>query len=85
MTSEALHTLLGGPPRDPARTSGRSGACCRRPTNVFFLHEQLAPGAPVVVVRDRSLWPVTRLSDRHGLADAPGVTVRRCGEDGATG
>jgi hypothetical protein len=30
-----------------------------------FLHERLEPGAPVVVVRDTSTWPVTRVGDRH--------------------
>jgi hypothetical protein len=30
-----------------------------------FLHERLPPTAPVVVVRDGSTWPVTRLGDRH--------------------
>jgi len=30
-----------------------------------FLDERLEPRAPVVVVRDRSTWPVTRVSDRH--------------------
>jgi hypothetical protein len=51
-----------------------------------FLDERLEPGAPVVVVRDASTWPVTRVGDRHvfqvgaqgGMApeeylDAPGV------------
>jgi hypothetical protein len=51
-----------------------------------FLDECLEPGAPVVVVRDTSTWPVTRVGDRHvfqvgaqgGMApedylDAPGV------------
>jgi hypothetical protein len=51
-----------------------------------FLDERLAPGAPVVVVRDMSTWPVTRVGDRHvfqagaqgGMTaeeylDAPGV------------
>ena len=30
-----------------------------------FLEQRLAPGAPVVVVRDTSTWPVTRCGDRH--------------------
>jgi hypothetical protein len=30
-----------------------------------FLHQRLPPDAPVVVVRDRSTWPVTRVADRH--------------------
>jgi hypothetical protein len=30
-----------------------------------FLDEWLEPGAPVVVVRDTSTWPVTRVGDRH--------------------
>jgi hypothetical protein len=30
-----------------------------------FLEEQLLPGAPVVVVRDTSTWPVTRCAERH--------------------
>src|SRR5215212_11200353 len=30
-----------------------------------FLDERLGPGAPVVVVRDTSTWPVTRVADRH--------------------
>jgi hypothetical protein len=30
-----------------------------------FLQQRLEPGAPVVVVADRSSWPVTRLSGRH--------------------
>jgi hypothetical protein len=30
-----------------------------------FLSERLQPDAPVVVVRDRSSWPVSRLGDRH--------------------
>jgi hypothetical protein len=30
-----------------------------------FLQERLLPGAPVVVVRDTSSWPVTRYGDRH--------------------
>jgi hypothetical protein len=30
-----------------------------------FLRERLVPGAPVIVVRDRSMWPVTRIGDRH--------------------
>jgi hypothetical protein len=30
-----------------------------------FLGESLQPGAPVVVLRDRSSWPVTRVSERH--------------------
>jgi hypothetical protein len=51
-----------------------------------FLDEHLLPGAPVVVVRDTSAWPVTRYGDRHvfqvgaqgGMSaeeylDAPGV------------
>ena len=51
-----------------------------------FLDEQLEPGAPVVVIRDTSTWPVTRIDDRHvfqvgaqgGMTaeeylDAPGV------------
>lgn len=31
----------------------------------LFLREQLAPGAPIVIVEDQSVWPVTRLGDRH--------------------
>jgi hypothetical protein len=51
-----------------------------------FLDERLEPGAPVVVVRDTSTWPVTRVGARHvfqvgaqgGMVpedylDAPGV------------
>ncbi|RFU20412.1 hypothetical protein [Geodermatophilus marinus] len=51
-----------------------------------FLAERLAPGAPLVVVRDTSTWPVTRVGARHvfqvgaqgGMSpreylDAPGV------------
>ncbi|MBW0101294.1 hypothetical protein I4I78_02470, partial [Pseudonocardia sp. KRD-291] len=30
-----------------------------------FLHERLAPGAPVVLVEDTSTWPVVRVGDRH--------------------
>jgi hypothetical protein len=30
-----------------------------------FLDERLEPGAPVVVVRDTSTWPVTRVGQRH--------------------
>lgn len=30
-----------------------------------FLAERLGPGAPVILVDDRSRWPVTRLGDRH--------------------
>ncbi|MDQ4051177.1 MAG: hypothetical protein M3237_00555 [Actinomycetota bacterium] len=30
-----------------------------------FLEQRLLPGAPVVVVRDASTWPVTRYGDRH--------------------
>ena len=30
-----------------------------------FLTQVLAPGAPILVVRDRSRWPVTRVRDRH--------------------
>ncbi|CCG02848.1 hypothetical protein [Blastococcus saxobsidens] len=30
-----------------------------------FLAETLEPGAPVIVVRDRSSWPVTRVGPRH--------------------
>jgi hypothetical protein len=30
-----------------------------------FLTHQLQPGAPVVVIRDLSAWPVTRMGDRH--------------------
>ena len=30
-----------------------------------FLSDRLAPGAPILLVRDRSRWPVTRVSDRH--------------------
>lgn len=30
-----------------------------------FLDERLQPGAPVIVVRDTSTWPVTRVGDRH--------------------
>jgi hypothetical protein len=30
-----------------------------------FLERSLAPGAPVIVVRDTSSWPVTRYGDRH--------------------
>ena len=30
-----------------------------------FLQHRLEPGAPVIVVRDRSTWPVSRISDRH--------------------
>lgn len=30
-----------------------------------FLDGRLAPGAPVVLVRDTSSWPVTRYGDRH--------------------
>ncbi|HEU5044660.1 MAG TPA: hypothetical protein VFT75_11060 [Nocardioidaceae bacterium] len=30
-----------------------------------FIEERLAPGAPVVVVRDTSTWPVTRVGERH--------------------
>jgi hypothetical protein len=30
-----------------------------------FLADRLAPGGPVLLVRDRSRWPVTRVRDRH--------------------
>jgi hypothetical protein len=30
-----------------------------------FLNDNLAPGAPVIMVDDQSTWPVTRLGDRH--------------------
>jgi hypothetical protein len=30
-----------------------------------FLSEHLAPGAPVLLVDDRSRWPVTRVGERH--------------------
>ena len=30
-----------------------------------FVTDQAAPGAPVVLVEDRSGWPVTRIGDRH--------------------
>ena len=30
-----------------------------------FLRERLLPGAPVVVIRDGSTWPVTRMGERH--------------------
>jgi hypothetical protein len=30
-----------------------------------FLEQRLLPGAPIVVVRDTSSWPVTRYGDRH--------------------
>jgi hypothetical protein len=30
-----------------------------------FLTERLAPGAPVILVDDRSSWPVVRVGDRH--------------------
>jgi hypothetical protein len=30
-----------------------------------FLQQRLLPGAPVVVVRDTSTWPVTRCAERH--------------------
>lgn len=30
-----------------------------------FLADRLQPGAPVIVVRDRSSWPVTRVGARH--------------------
>jgi hypothetical protein len=30
-----------------------------------FLTDRLAPGAPILLVRDRSSWPVTRVADRH--------------------
>jgi hypothetical protein len=30
-----------------------------------FLGERLEPGAPVILVRDRSSWPVTRVGPRH--------------------
>jgi hypothetical protein len=30
-----------------------------------FLRERLVPGSPVIVVRDRSTWPVKRIGDRH--------------------
>lgn len=30
-----------------------------------FLEQRLLPGAPLLVVRDTSSWPVTRISDRH--------------------
>jgi hypothetical protein len=35
------------------------------PTYERFLADRLAPGAPIVLVRDRSRWPVTRVADRH--------------------
>jgi hypothetical protein len=31
----------------------------------WFLEKRLAPGAPIVVVRDESTWPVTRIGERH--------------------
>jgi hypothetical protein len=56
------------------------------PAYEWFLDERLEPGAPVIVVRDTSTWPVTRVGDRHvfqvgaqgGMTaqeylDAPGV------------
>ncbi|CAA9413882.1 MAG: hypothetical protein AVDCRST_MAG75-2967 [uncultured Propionibacteriaceae bacterium] len=30
-----------------------------------FLDDRLLPGAPIVVVRDKSTWPVTRVANRH--------------------
>lgn len=30
-----------------------------------FLQRQLEPDAPIIVVRDQSMWPVTRIDDRH--------------------
>ncbi len=30
-----------------------------------FLQDRLEPGAPIIVVRDRSTWPVTRVGQRH--------------------
>jgi hypothetical protein len=30
-----------------------------------FLDQRLEPGAPVIVLRDTSTWPVTRVGDRH--------------------
>lgn len=30
-----------------------------------FLQDRLEPGGPVIVVHDRSTWPVTRVADRH--------------------
>ena len=30
-----------------------------------FLRDRLLPGAPIVVVHDESMWPVTRIGDRH--------------------
>jgi hypothetical protein len=30
-----------------------------------FLHDRLPPAAPIVIVRDRSTWPVTRIGERH--------------------
>src|SRR3954447_13572269 len=58
------------------------------PADQRFLDERVEPGAPLVVVRDTSTWPVTRVDDRHvfqvgaqgGMApdeylDAPGVPV----------
>jgi hypothetical protein len=35
------------------------------PAYARFLDERLEPRAPVVVVRDMSTWPVTRVGDRH--------------------
>jgi len=35
------------------------------PSYQRFLEERLSPDAPLVVVRDDSTWPVTRLGDRH--------------------
>jgi hypothetical protein len=31
----------------------------------WFLHERLPPDAPLVIVRDGSTWPVTRIGERH--------------------
>jgi hypothetical protein len=58
------------------------------PAYLRFLEEELQPGAPVVVVRDTSTWPVTRVGNRHvfqvgahgGMTpeeylDAPGVPL----------
>jgi hypothetical protein len=35
------------------------------PAYQCFLDERLEPGAPVVVVRNMSTWPVTRVGERH--------------------
>jgi hypothetical protein len=35
------------------------------PAYEAFLDERLDPGAPLIVVRDRSTWPVTRVGPRH--------------------